>query len=122
MKTLRWVRSSKADLKGFPREVQSEIGYALYAVQGGEKPSNAKPLHHDLSGVLEIVADSEEGDTYRAVYTVKLDPFVYVLHCFMKKSKSGIATPKTEINLIRRRLKDAEADHREYLRSQNANE
>jgi phage-related protein len=59
-------------------------------VQCGDRPRNEKPLHGDLSGISEFVADSRDGNTYRSVYTVTLDPFVYVLHCFEKKSKRGI--------------------------------
>jgi phage-related protein len=89
-------------------------------VQLGERARNEKPLHGDLSGVNELVADSEDGNTYRCVYTVKLEQFVYVLHCFEKKAKTGIATPKRELDVVRRRLKEAREEYREYQRSQNA--
>jgi phage-related protein len=89
-------------------------------VQRGERPSNEKPLHGEFSGVAELRADSEDGNTYRSVYTVKFDPFLFVLHCFVKKSKSGDSTPKRELDLIRQRLKEAKLEYGEYQRSQNA--
>jgi phage-related protein len=84
------------------------MGYALYQAQLGLKAQSAKPLRGFRgAGILEIVED-HQGDTYRAVYTVKFSKIVYVLHAFQKKSKKGIATPKPDINLIKRRLKAAE--------------
>ncbi len=93
------------DLKEFPEEVRGEVGYALYLAQTGSRHPNAKPLKgFGGARVLEIVEDYA-GDTYRAVYTVKLAGIVYVLHAFQKKSKQGIATPKRDIDLIKERLK-----------------
>lgn len=107
---LHWVGSSKKDLLSFPEEVVDDIGYALGAVQlGGTLPS-AKPWKAEGTGVFEIVADFR-GATYRAVYTVRFKEAVYVLHCFQKKSPSGIRTAKTDIDLIHERLKAAHADH-----------
>ena len=77
-------------------------------------------LHGDLSGVSELVADSEDGNTYRCFYTVRLELFVWVLHCFEKKATRGIATPKRELDMIRRRLKEAREEYRRYQRSHNA--
>ena len=89
------------------------IGHALYAAQKGETDPAAKPLKgFGGSSVLEIVSD-HRGDTWRAVYTVRLQDAVYVLHAFQKKSKSGVATPKKELELIRQRLAEAERDYRE---------
>ena len=93
-------------LKSFPSRVQDEVGYALFLAQRGEKHIGAKPLKGLGAGVLEVVAD-HRGDTFRAVYTVRLADRVYVLHAFQKKSKHGIATPRAEIDLIKRRLKQA---------------
>ncbi len=107
-KPLEWVGSSLEDLKQFPRTVQSEIGYALYLAQTGMKHSSCKPLKgFQGAGVLEVV-ENFDGNTYRAVYTVKLEGVVYVLHVFQKKSKQGIATPKKEIDLVKKRLKQAQ--------------
>lgn len=103
-------------MKEMPQRVQDSFGYALHVAQIGEKHDDAKPLK-GFSGasVLEVV-ESYDGDTYRAVYTVRFAEVVYVLHIFQKKSKSGIATPKQDIDLIKTRLKKAEEDYSEWLR------
>ncbi len=109
-KPLHWVASAKKDYLTFPTEVQDEMGYALGLAQLGAKHPNAKPWKGEGLGVLEIVED-HRGDTYRAVYTVRFADVVYVLHAFQKKSKSGIKTPQTDVNLIAERLKRAQADY-----------
>ena len=98
---VRWVGSSLKDLKSFPPEVKAEVGHALYVLKGFGGVS-----------VMEIVAPFD-GNTWRAVYTVRFRGFVYVLHAFQKKSKSGIATPKKDIDLIYQRLAAAERDYKE---------
>lgn len=108
---LQWIGSSKRDLAAFPDGVRRRIGYALYQAQIGHKHRDAKPLHGFGAGVLEVVSDFD-GDTFRAVYTVRLRRSVYVLHAFQKKSKRGIATPKADIETIARRLALAEAHDR----------
>lgn len=114
-KPIVWVRSSKEDLKAFPKEVRSQIGYALAVAQEGGKHPDAKPLKgFGGAGLLEVVEDSD-GDTYRAVYTVRFEEAIYVLHAFQKKSKSGIATPRREMTLIRERLKRAEQLHAQQI-------
>lgn len=111
LKPVEWVGSSLEDLREFPQEVQQVVGYALYLAQCGEKHPSAKPLKgFKGAGVLEVVEDFD-GDTYRAVYTVKLAGVIYVLHAFEKKSKQGIATPKQDIELIETRLKRAKEYH-----------
>src|ERR1044071_7752562 len=96
-KPVRWIGSSHADLRAFPRETRRAIGYALYFAQMGDKHPSAKPLWGFRgAGVLEIVED-HDGSTYRAVYTVRFSDAVYVLHTFQKKSKKGIETPKHDI-------------------------
>ena len=118
VKPLVWVGSSLKDLREFPDEVKNEMGFALYEAQCGLKPAAAKPLKgFGGSGVLEIVSDYQT-DTYRAVYTVRLEERVYVLHAFQKKSKKGIATPKADIELIKRRLRQAEELHKEWRQEQ----
>lgn len=108
---LAWVGSSLKDLSDFPAEVKQDIGYALHQAQLGEKSPCAKPLKgFGGAGVLEVV-DDFDGATFRAVYTVKLKGVVYVLHAFQKKSKKGSETPKAEMDLVKARLKLAEADH-----------
>ena len=115
LKPVKWISSSRDDLRKFPEEVQQMMGFALYRAQLGKKHPDAKPLKgFKGSGVIEIVEDFD-GDTYRAVYTVKFEGIVYVLHAFQKKSKRGIATPKQDINLIEMRLKRAKEHHETYL-------
>lgn len=114
VKPLVWVGSSLKDLREFPDEVKDEMGFALYEAQCGLKPAAAKPLKgFDGAGVLEVVS-GYQSDTYRAVYTVQLEERVYVLHAFQKKSKKGIATPKADMELIKRRLRQAEDLHKEW--------
>jgi phage-related protein len=110
-KPLRWIASALDDLKDFPEDVQDVMGYALDLAQHDQKHPDAKPLKgFSGAGVLEIV-DDFDGDTYRAIYTVKFEGFVYLLHCFQKKSKHGIATAKQDIDLVKKRLKFAQEDY-----------
>ena len=112
-KPLHWIASTLADLRTFPRAVQRSIGVALRTAQLGRKHESAKPMKgFKGAGVLEVVED-HDGNTYRAVYTVRFANNVYVLHVFQKKSKRGIQTPRHVIELIRARLRKAERDHRE---------
>jgi phage-related protein len=109
VKPLVWIAGSRRDLLSMPPAVQDLFGYALYLAQSGGKHARAKPMKGQGSaGVLEVVEDWQ-GDTYRAVYTVRFASAVYVLRCFQKKATKGIATPKTELELIESRLKLAEA-------------
>ena len=111
-KQLDWIGSSRENIRGFPEDVKDDMGYAFREIQQGKKPASAKPLKgFKGAGVLEIIEDYRT-DTYRAVYTVKFAEVVYVLHCFQKKSKKGIATPKQDIDLIKNRLKTAEEDYK----------
>ena len=110
-KPLFWLGSSRKDLRGFPEPVKDIIGHALFIAQLGRKHEDAKPLRgYGGAGVLELVEDFD-GDTYRAVYTVKFTDAVYVLHVFQKKSKKGIETPQKDLDLIKERLRRAEQDH-----------
>jgi phage-related protein len=106
MKPLIFVADSHRTLKEFPRTVQQHVGFALYQAQMGDKHTDAKPLKGVAPGVLEVVSD-HKGDTFRAVYTVRLERAVYVLHAFQKKSKRGIATPKSVMELVKQRLQRA---------------
>jgi phage-related protein len=111
-KPLDFIRSTLKDLREFPDEVKVSIGHALRVAQNGDKAPNAKPLKgFGGAGVLEIVVD-HKGLTYRAAYTVKFPKEIYALHAFIKKSKSGIETPKKEIDLIEKRLKEAEQKYK----------
>ncbi len=119
-KPTEFVGSARRDLRSFPKEVRETMGQAIFYAEMGDKHPDAKPLKggKDFSGagVLEVVGRFD-GDTYRAVYTVKFSGVVYVLHAFQKKAKRGAATPKADIDLIKLRLKLAkEHYHRVYLK------
>jgi phage-related protein len=119
-KPLEWIASSYKDLMALPSDVRGRFGYALSLAQMGDQDDTAKVLKgFGGAGVLEVV-ESDVGGTYRAVYTVKFVEAVFVLHCFQKKSKRGIATPKEDMDIIRTRLKVAEALVQE-LRNAKAN-
>jgi phage-related protein len=108
--------SSRDDLGGFPKEVRLVIGYGLLLAQQGDKHPAAKPLKGlGGSGVVEMI-DDFDGGTYRAVYTVKFEGRVYVLHAFQKKSKRGVETPKSDLDLIKLRLRWAEEDFKQGAR------
>jgi phage-related protein len=107
-KPLIWAGSSKKDLLALPHEVRRCFGHALDVAQAGGQHEKARVLQgFGGAGVLEIVENDADG-TYRAVYTVRFKEAVFVLHCFQKKSKRGIATPKADIDIVRARLKAAE--------------
>lgn len=105
-KPVEWIGAARAALREMPEAVQDDFGHALYQAQLGLHPASAKRLRGEFGGLIELI-DDFDGDTYRAVYTVKLAGVVYVLHVFQKKSKRSIATPKQELALIRRRWKEA---------------
>jgi phage-related protein len=115
---LLWIASSKRDYREFPSRVQDGFGFELYLAQTGQHPPSAKPLKGLSSGTVELVEDFD-GGTYRAVYTVRFSEAVYVLHAFKKKSKRGIKTPQGDIDLIKRRLKDAEQDHAQRFKRES---
>jgi len=118
IKELLWVSQSKKDLEKLPEEIIDKFGYELYLAQCGQIPDSAKVLKgFGGASVLEII-DSDSAGTYRAVYTVKMADFVYVLHVFQKKSKQGIKTPQADIDLIHKRLKMAEEDYKERLKNE----
>ena len=113
-KPLHFVGSARDDLRAMPKNVSVTMGVALFDAQRGEKSPDAKPLKgFKGGGVLEVVANYD-GNTYRAIYTLKLKGVVYVLHCFQKKSKKGVATPKPDIDLIHQRMKTAEAHFQKH--------
>ena len=108
LRDLVWVGSSLRDYRDFPEAVKDDMGYALFrAQQGKEHPSTKALKGFGGRGVLELVA-AHDGNAYRAVYTVRFETALYVLHAFQKKSKTAAATPKKEIELIKKRLRDAE--------------
>jgi phage-related protein len=119
-KPVVWVASSRKILKSFPKEVRRLVGQALFDAQIGAKHPDAKPLKgFGGAGVLEIVED-DDGNTYRAVYTIRFASAVYVLHVFQKKSKRGIKTPQVEVDRVKVRLKAAEKHYAEWVASQRS--
>ena len=113
MKPVIWIGSSRRDLREMPQQVRRDIGQALYAAQQGVTDPAAKPLKGFVGARVMEIVERYRTDAYRAVYTAHFENAVYVLHVFQKKSKSGIATPRHEIELIRRRLAEAERHYRE---------
>jgi phage-related protein len=107
LRPVHWMGDSLKVLRSFPDEAQDDIGHSLMIVQAGIMPLDAKPLKGVGSGVFEIVT-RYDGDTYRTVYAIKIGRHIYVLHVFQKKSKSGIKTPQQDIDLIVKRLKEAQ--------------
>ena len=111
MKPVVWIGSSREDLRAMPQQVRRDIGQALYTAQQGETDPAAKPLKgFGGTRVMEIV-ERHRTDAYRAVYAAHFADAIYVLHVFQKKSTRGIATPKPDMDLIRRRFAEAERRH-----------
>ncbi len=109
-KTLYWEGSSKKDFKAFPLAVQKSMGMSLYIVQSGKWPEAVKPWKGLGPGIYELV-ENDLGNAYRAVYALRIGDAIHVLHAFQKKSKSGISTPQSDMDLIARRLKRVIARH-----------
>jgi phage-related protein len=107
LREIEWLGDSRERLRSFPDQVRQDIGYALHLVQLGETPTSAKPFKGLGSGVYEVV-DDYDTNTYRAIYAVKLGEKIYVLHAFQKKSPRGRKTSQRDINLIKRRFKQAQ--------------
>jgi phage-related protein len=107
MKDIVWIGSSKDDISALPAPVKMSFGYRLRQVQQGKAPTDMKALVQFGSGVFEL-RESFDGNAFRAIYAVKLKKAIYVLHAFMKKSKSGIGLPKPDVELIERRLRRAQ--------------
>ena len=113
LRPVRWVGSSRMDLRRFPASVRRDVGQALYAAQWGEEYPSVKALQgFGGRSVLEIIAPYA-GDTYRAVYTVRCEDAIYMLHAFQKKSKRGLSTPQKDISMIKQRIAVALQDYRE---------
>jgi len=106
-KPIVWMGTSRNELRGFPQQVRSDMGKALYAAQQGVTDPAAKPLKGFVATQVMEIVDRHDTNTYRAVYTTQFEGRIYVLHVFQKKSTKGIATPHKDIELIRRRLIDA---------------
>lgn len=109
-KLLYWVGTSKKDFKAFPIDVQKSMGLNLYIVQSGRWPDVVRPWKGLGPGIYELV-ENDYGNTYRAVYALRFGNAIHVLHAFQKKSSSGISTPRPDVDLITRRLKQVLASH-----------
>jgi len=116
-KPLNWVGSSKEDLRAFPDSVINEIGNALGIAQFGGKHPRTKPWKGEGPGVFEVV-ENFDGDTFRAIYTVRFREAIYVLHAFQKKSPRGVRTARTDVKLISQRLKIAREDYEAHYGKQ----
>ena len=103
-RVIQWIKAARKDFQDFPTGAQLEMARALTVIAEGGHPDIAKPMTGFGSGVLEL-ALKHRGDAFRVVYALQLGSEIWVIHAFQKKSKSGIATPKTDIDLIRERLK-----------------
>ena len=115
-KPVVWIASSKRDLKALPEALQRSIGFALWRAQLGKQHVHAKVLKgFGDAGILEVIED-HDGDTYRAVYTVRFTEAVYVIHVFQKKSHHGAKTPRADRALIAKRLRDANELHKKSSR------
>ncbi len=112
---MEWMGSSRDDLRALPDDPRRVFGFALHQAQLGRHHRAAKRLMGEFAGLIEVV-DDFDGDTYRAVYTVKLAGVVYVLHVFQKKSTRGIGMPKHELITIRERWQRAKAHHAAHYR------
>ena len=112
-KPLHWVGSAKRDFLSFPAAVKDDMGNALGIAQFGGTPPTVKPWKGLGPGVLEIV-EPHDGNAYRAVYTVRFEKALYVLHAFQKKSPSRIRTAKRDVDLVEQRLKQAQRDYEEH--------
>jgi phage-related protein len=110
VKELRFQASALEDLRALPVEVRRRFGHALWQVQNGEMPANASPFERSTASEVMKLSEQHQGDTYRCVYAAEFPKAVYVLHVFQKKSKSGIATPKKDIDRVYARLARATAD------------
>ncbi len=106
MKTIVWIGGSKGDISLLPSPVKASFGFRLGELQQGMTPLDLKPLPQFGTGVFEL-RESFERNAYRLIYVVNLKKAIYVLHVFMKKSKTGIGIPKPDIGVIEARLRRA---------------
>jgi phage-related protein len=104
IRPVSWIKAARRDFEAFPDDVQVDILSALTIAAEGGKSDNAKPFKYVEGGVFEIVLN-HRGDAFRALYAVKIDVDIWVIHAFQKKSKKGIKTPQNEVDIIRERLK-----------------
>jgi len=114
-KPVEWVGSTRKDIQRLPPRVRKQFGLALFIAQAGDRSPKAKPLSGFGGAAVVEIMESFDTDTYRAIYTVRFQEAIYVLHIFQKKSHRGIQTPQKDIELVRDRLKQAEAMHNEWI-------
>jgi len=107
VKKVIWIGSSYKDLKDFPPQVRQAMGHALHYAQLGKVHEHAKIFRHMGNANVQEIRENDRGGTYRVIYTVEMNDFIFVLHAFQKKSKSGLATPKQEIEMLNNRLREA---------------
>jgi phage-related protein len=115
VKKLVWVGSSYKDFKEFPPSIHQTVGYALFLAQNGKIHMHAKVLSGMGSAGIQEIRENDKSGTYRVIYTVETGEYVFVLHAFQKKSKSGIATPKQDIELLKNRLKEARSLYKNLI-------
>jgi phage-related protein len=108
-KELRFVASAQKDMRDMSQEIKDGFGYSLWLIQQGETPANASPFEGSTGNDVMKLTEQHDGDTFRCVYAAKFEKVVYVLHVFQKKSKSGIATPKADIDKVHARYAAAKA-------------
>ena len=118
LKPVGWIGSSRRDLRDFPDGAQDKIGIALQEVQYGSRPASVRTLSGFGSANVAEIKVSDDGDAYRAVYTARFAEYIFVLHAFQKKSSRGIEIAKQDVEMIRTRLKLAEATHEELIAGQ----
>jgi phage-related protein len=104
LRTISWLKGALKDFQKLPEAVRDDAADALTEIAEGNTPDVAKPMTGLGAGVWELVI-KERGDAFRVIYALQLDDDIWVVHAFQKKSKSGIATPKQEIDLVRERIK-----------------
>jgi len=112
LRALVWMGNARRNIQAFPEDVRKLMGDELQLIQFGGMPKDAKPFKGVGSGVIEI-ALRHDTDAYRTVVAVQLGERIYVLHAFQKKSKRGVATPKQDVDLIKRRYAEAKT-HAKY--------
>jgi len=100
---ISWIKAARRDFEDFPQDAQIEVRRALAVIAEGGHPDTAKPLKGLGSGILELVL-RHRGDAFRVIYTLQAGRDIWVIHAFQKKAKTGIKTPRQEIDLIRARL------------------
>jgi phage-related protein len=101
---ISWIKGARKDFEDFPQGAQLDMAWALTILAEGRMPDIAKPLTGFGSGVMEL-ALKHRGDAFRVVYALQIGDDIWVIHAFQKKSKTGIKTPKQELDLIHERLK-----------------